>query len=192
MVGAPLNFAINGAVFGLVLVLRAHGTPPVLIGTVKTMLGIGGLLGAVVAGPLMRRFSVPFLIWMITLAGIPLLALVLPLAGSPLAGIMVGLIMVLSPALNASLFGHLARVTPDRLHGRVMSALMVTAMTMTAFAPLVVGVLVHHFGAAGLVAGIVAAQAVSAVVALTAKGIRRFRMPDEPPTDTPPPEPVPT
>lgn len=71
---------------------------------------------------------------------------------------------------------------------------MVTAMTMTAFAPLVIGVLVHHFGAVGLVAGIVTAQTVSAVVALTAKGIRRARTPDQPPTaptDAPPSEPVP-
>lgn len=190
MVGAPLNFAINGAVFGLILVLREHGTPPALIGTVETMLGVGGLLGAVAAGPLMRRFSVPFLIRAIALAGIPLLVLVLPLAGSPLAGLMVGLMMVLAPALNASLFGHLARITPDRLHGRVLSALIFTATTMTAFAPLIVGALVHRFGAAGLVAGIVAAQALSSVVALTAKGLRHFQMPDEPPT-APAPESVP-
>lgn len=174
MVAAPLNFAFNGVLFGIVLVLRDRGVTPGLIGTVETILGVCGLLGAVVAPALMRRVSALTLLRTICLLGVPMLLLVRPLDATPLAALPVGLLAVMAPALNSILFGHLAATVPDGLQGRVISALMVATMSMSALAPIIVGSLVHRFGATGMVIGVAAAMAVSAAVALLSAGIREF------------------
>lgn len=180
LVAAPLNFAVNGAIFGIVVVLRGHGVTPGLIGTVETILGLAGLLGAVAAPALMRRASALTLLRGICLLGVPLLLLVRPLDATPLAAVPLGVLLLLAPALNSILFGHLARTVPDALQGRVISALMVATMSMSALAPVVVGTLVHRVGATGMVVGLAAAMAVSAAVVLISAGIREFGIaPDE-------------
>jgi predicted MFS family arabinose efflux permease len=161
--------------FGIIILLQRNGTPPVLIGTVETIVGIGGLIGAVAASSLMRRFPFPALLRGITLIGVPLMLAALPLASTPLAAAPIALVILLGPPLNAGLFGHLAVITPDRLLGRVNSAFMTAAMGLAALAPLLAGTLAEHFGAAGVVLAFTAAFAVSTVVALTAKGIREMR-----------------
>jgi len=172
MIAAPLNMSVSGIMFGIVVLLQQHGTPAALIGTVETVVGIGGLLGAVAASALLSRFSMSTLIRGITIAGIPLLLAVLPLSRSPLAAVPMGLLVLLAPALNASLFGHLVAITPDRLQGRVSSALITAAMSLAAFAPVVAGALISHFGARGLVIGFTAIFAVSTVAALSSRSIR--------------------
>jgi predicted MFS family arabinose efflux permease len=174
LIAAPLNVAINGVLFGVVLILQENGTAPALIGTAATIFGFGGLVGALFASTLMQRFTVTTLIRGICVAGVPLFLAVLPLSSSPLATVPVALLAFLAPALNASLFGHLAKVVPDRLQGRVISALLTSAMALTALAPLAVGLLVHRYGAVGVVLGTTAAMAISAAVAVTSKGIREI------------------
>jgi MFS family permease len=174
-IAAPLNFAANGMVFGLILLLQRNGTPPALIGTVETIMGVGGLIGAMLAGSLMRRFRTSTLIRFIACLGVPVLAASAPLTGSPLAAVPLGLIMLVAPALNAGLFGYVAAVTPDRLQGRVSSALMTAAMGLAALSPLVAGLLVAHVGGPGTVLVFVGCMAVAAVVTLVAKGIRTMQ-----------------
>lgn len=180
MVAAPLNFALNGVIFGIVVVLRDRGVAAGLIGTVETIIGICGLLGAILAPVLMARVSALTLLRVICLLGVPLLLLVRPLAATPLAALPVGLLVPMGPALNSILFGHLAKTVPDALQGRVLSALMVATMSMTALAPIVIGTLVHHFGATGMVVGVASAMAVSVVVVLLSVGIREFGTLEEP------------
>ena len=93
-IAAPINFALNGLIFALILLLQRSGTTPALIGTMQTAIGVGGLVGAVLAGPLMRRFSTSVLVRAICVLGVPLLLAVLPLATTPLAGIPLALLLL--------------------------------------------------------------------------------------------------
>lgn len=174
LIAGPLNLGFNGILFGIVLVLRGHGLSPTLIGSAETIFGVGGLLGAICASWLTRRFTTPMLIRAICVAGVPLLLIVRPLSSSPAATVPVALLAFLAPALNAGLFGHLAAVVPDRLQGRVLSALIFSAMGMASVAPVAAGVLVHHFGATGLTIGTAGCLAVAATAALTSRGIGRI------------------
>jgi len=180
LVAAPLNFALNGAMFGIVLVLRQHGVAAGLIGTAETALAIGGLLGALLAPGLLRWIGALRLVQLICVLGVPLLVLIWPLSHSPVAAVPVGVLTFFGPPLNAAVFSRLSGSVPDELQGRVMTAFMGCAMGMTALAPLVVGVLVHHWNAVGLVVGVVAVQAVASVTALTSKGIKEFVTPHVP------------
>jgi hypothetical protein len=48
-IAAPLNFALNGAIFAIILNLQRHGTEPAVIDLVETIIGVGGAVAAVVA-----------------------------------------------------------------------------------------------------------------------------------------------
>jgi MFS family permease len=174
-IALPLNFATNGLMFGIVLVLQRRGTAPALIGTVETIVGAGGLCGAFLAGLLIRRFRYPVLIRAILLLGLPLLLAIVPLTASPAAAVPIALLLLLSPALNAGLFGYQAAVTPDRLQGRVVSALFTAATGMAALSPLAAGLMLDHTGPTGMVLLFVASYAVAALVSLLSKGIRTMR-----------------
>lgn len=174
-IAAPVNFALNGLLFAVVLLLQRHGTPPALIGTVEAIVAVGGLVGAMVAGVLMRRMSTSVLIRAICAIGLPLLLATAPLTATPAAAVPLAALMLLAPALNAGLFGYLVAVTPDRLQGRVSSALMTAAMGLAALAPVSAGLLVRHLGGPGTVLVFTAAFAAAVVVAFVAKGIRTMR-----------------
>ena len=82
--------------------------------------------------------------------------------------------VLLSPAVNATLFAHQTAVTPDRLHGRVISVLIFLATAANPVAPLVGGVLVEHTGGGAAFGFFAACLAVAATVAAAGPGIRRL------------------
>jgi MFS family permease len=174
LIAAPLNFSFNGVLFGIVVVLRNAGVSPPLIGLTDTIFAGGGLLGALLSMRLLRRFGVTTLVRVICVAGVPLFLAILLLPLNPVIVLPVALLVIVSPPLNAGLFGHVSETVPDELQGRVYSAILTSTMAFSALAPLVVGTLVHHWGATGMVIAVAAAQSVSAVTALTSKGIREL------------------
>lgn len=69
IIAAPLNFALTGAIFTIVVTLQRHGTEPAVIGLVETIIAVGGLAGAVVAPALQRRLRLAVLVRVILLGG---------------------------------------------------------------------------------------------------------------------------
>ena len=55
VIAAPLNMAFTGMIFAVTISLRRSGLPPVLVGVVTMIIGVGGLLGAFTAPALQRR-----------------------------------------------------------------------------------------------------------------------------------------
>jgi MFS family permease len=168
----PLNLAVNGLIFAGIIILRKDGLTPGLVGLFETILAVGGLLGAVAAGPVQKLMSMRALILGATWIATALIAVGSFLTGSLLLAVPLALALFIFPAANAALFGYLAAVTPDALQGRVISVLLAAATSMASFAPLLAGVLYESFGAQGTVLGFTVATAISAVVATRSAVIR--------------------
>jgi MFS family permease len=173
LVAAPLNFAIGGVMFTLVVALQRNGTAPAVIGLAETIVAVGGLVGAFFAPALQRRFSLPFLVRGICWSAAVLLAVSSFLTSSVVAAVPLGFAVFLGPAGNAALFGFQVAITPDRLQGRVLSVVMMVATSMTAAAPIVGGAIVARWSAPAAVLFFAAAVVVSAVAATVSGGIRR-------------------
>jgi MFS family permease len=171
VVAAPLNFAINGIIFTIIVTLQRHGTAPVVIGTVETIVAVGGLLGALAAPALHRRFRLPVLIRGICWTAAGFMAVSSLLTSSILAAVPVALAVFLGPASNAALFGHQAAITPDRLQGRVVSVIIVVATSVASAAPLLAGVMITAWGSPVSVLVFAAAVAGAAVAATVSRGI---------------------
>lgn len=175
IIAAPLNFALNGAVFTIIVTLQRHRVEPAVIGLTETIVGVGGLLGAFLAPVLQRRMLFPQLIRFICWAAVGVLVASAWLTASLAAAVPVALAVFLGPACNAALFGYQAAITPDHLQGRVLSVIFLAAMSASAAAPLLAGVAVTAWGSRVTILLFAAAVAVAALTASTADGIRTMR-----------------
>jgi MFS family permease len=175
LIAAPLNFAIQGIIFTIIVTLQQHGTPPAIIGTVEAVVAVGGLLGAFAAPALHRRLRLPVLIRGICWAAAGLMAVSSLFISSVAAAAPIGAAVFLGPASNAALFGHQAAITPDRLQGRVVSVVIVVATSVASAAPLAAGTLITAWGGSATVLVFAACVGGSAVAASVSRGIRSMR-----------------
>lgn len=170
---APLiNFAFNGVIFTVVLGLRRHGTSAAVIGVTQAGIMVGGLLGAVLAPKLQGRLSLTRLVLLLTVAGTACFALAAVVIPSPLVGLPIAVPLLLAPTANAALFAALLRRTPEEMRGRVNNAFLQLATALAALAPLTAGLLVQHVSSGWAMGAFAAALGVSAVLAITLKGLR--------------------
>jgi MFS family permease len=175
IITAPLNFALNGAIFTIIVTLQRHGVQPGVIGLTETIVAVGGLAGAFVA-PLLRPWlPLPRLIRFICWAAAGVLVASAWLTASVAAAIPVSLAVFLGPSCNAALFGYQAAITPEHLQGRVLSVILLAAMSASAAAPLLSGLFVTAWGPARTILVFAASVSVAALTATLAAGIRTMR-----------------
>lgn len=175
LIAPPLNLVFNGLLFAIIVILQQQGTPPALIGTVETIFGIGLLGGALVAPVLSRK--VPLRLLVLGISWISAIVIVFGafLTGSVLVAVPMMIAATLAPACNAALFGYQAAVTPDRLQGRVMSVIIMCAMSLSSFSALLGGLFVHWLGGPATILAFAAIMFVAAITATVSKGIRKMR-----------------
>jgi hypothetical protein len=172
MIAIPLNFCITGALFAIILVLRQQGTSAAIIGLVDTIAAIGGLVGAICTPWLQKKLSMSALIRSISLGGLFLFASTVALTGSILIAVPISVMIFLVPALNATVFGHLAATTPDGILGRVGSVVNMGTMSVAALAPTFAGTMVHNFSAPITMLSFTAVLALSTLAAFMSSGMR--------------------
>ncbi|MFI5933184.1 MFS transporter [Actinoplanes sp. NPDC051494] len=172
LVVAPLNLALHGVIFTVIVTMQAHRVTPAVIGTVETVVGVGGLLGAVLAPALTRRLVLPVLNRAVCWSAAVLMSLSALVTDSVAAAVPVGLAVLLGPATNAALFGHQAAVTPDRLQGRVVSVIIVLATSIAAAAPLLAGLMITTIGPQTAILAFAAMVCCSAVAASVTHSLR--------------------
>jgi hypothetical protein len=174
-IAAPLNLALNGTVFAIIVTLQRNHVPPGVIGLTETIVAIGGLIGALVAPTLQRWFLFPALIRFICWAATGVLVISSLLTATLAAAIPLALAVFLGPACNAALFGYQAAITPDRLQGRVLSVIFMFAMSASAAAPALAGLIVAKVSSQAAVLFFAASVSVAALTATFASGIRTMR-----------------
>jgi predicted MFS family arabinose efflux permease len=141
-----LNFAASGLLLILVLSLQQRGVHASTIGLLETGLGVGGLLGALLAPRMIRRFRTGTIAvaaaWVTTIAFSASAFTYNPI-------LLVGLLsagMLLIPAFNSALFGYQTMITPDNMQGRAQSAIGFLATGVRPLSPALAGVLLSGIG----------------------------------------------
>ena len=134
-----LNLGLNAAVTTLLYHLATSGEDPARIGLVSTALGVGMLVGAVAAGPVVQRFPSGLVAMAgMSLAGLSMLVLpFVPGFWGTLAVLTVGILG--GPATNAAMMSYLMHQTPRRVLGRVMSAAGLVGAGALPLAPVLAG-----------------------------------------------------
>jgi predicted MFS family arabinose efflux permease len=140
------DLAINTLYLVVIVLARERGASAALIGGMFAFVGVGGVLGALVA-PAMARLLRPRLVvvgalWTVTVL-VPLVVVV-PGAISP--GVVYGAMFVLFPTWNAVIGAYRAALVPDRLQGRVQSVSTLLALGAVPLGSLLVGILLQELG----------------------------------------------
>jgi predicted MFS family arabinose efflux permease len=142
---------------------RELGLEPAVLGGLLAALGIGGLLGAAVAGRVTRYFGfgrtviATVLIWAIAALLLGLTngppAVVIPMVGAAFLGV-----GVVSPIFNTNMASLRQAITPDRLLGRVTGASRFVSLGLVPIGAVVggwlseaVGLRATVFAAAGMI-----------------------------------------
>jgi MFS family permease len=134
-----------------ILLAKRHGASSAAIGVMFAIAGAGGVAGALLAGPLLRRVSMRTALlsgnWLMA-AGAPALLLV---HSALLIGLVIALAELLTPLVNSIVSGARVAATPDELQGRVQAAATTFAMSIGWVGPLAVGVVFAAVGPTGTV-----------------------------------------
>jgi len=128
----------------------------------------------VVAGLIQRRLGFRTLMVTVTLALVASVASATALTGRVAMAVPLAVGIFLAPSANVALFGRLAATTPDEIQARVISVVILAATGAAAVAPLGAGLLVDHVTATAAMLGCTAAVALSALAAMTARGLREL------------------
>lgn len=145
-VGMVLNLAANGIFTVAILALQRDGLPPQGLGLLESALGASALVGALLAGLLLRRLRVGTVTIAVIWSMVVLLAL-MPLSPSVWwVGALGCAVSLALPAVNAGMGAFSLHVTPDGMQGRAGSA---SGFVSSAMMPLGIGAagfLLEHWG----------------------------------------------
>jgi MFS family permease len=169
---AATNFTVVAEELVLIIRARQHGATPSAVGVMLALIGLGGLIGAVIASRITRRVRsqviVIGLFWIETVLLLPLL-----LTRNPyLLGTIVGIAALGSPAWNAVVVGARLSLTPDHLRGRVISAARLISGSLLAVGPLTAGLLSQSAGTTDTLVTLVAWQLLVSLAATAAPSLR--------------------
>ncbi|WP_086820607.1 MFS transporter [Allokutzneria sp. NRRL B-24872] len=153
---AVLNMFFAGFYLVVLVLANGRGIPEAELGFMAAMLGVGGIVGSLLAPTLCERLS-PYLSIVGVFWGVTLLTpLTLLFDNGYLIGVLFGLMALLAPTANTTISTHQMLITPDELRGRLGSVLT-----------LVVGA---AFGIGSLAGGQLAASLPPTAAVLTCTG----------------------
>ncbi len=190
-----LNLFLSAFYLIVIVLAEARGVPSGQIGIIAAMLGVGGLLGALVASRLSQVMS-PYVSIIAVFWVLTVLTLVAAFVDSGfLLGLLFAAMALLPPTANTTIITRQLLLTPDDMRGRLGSVLGIGTGVAATLGPVLGGLLAA--AVSGTVAVLVCAGgiAAAAVVATLSPTLRSFpRHPvvvAEPPRAEPEPEPEP-
>ncbi|MDF3293279.1 MFS transporter [Streptomyces silvisoli] len=171
-IAAPLNMAFTGMLFAIIVSLQRSGASSFLVGLVSMIFGLGGFLGACAAPVIQRWLRLPTLVVVLCWATAALMTVSALVPTSLFAAVPLAAAVFLGPTANAALFGYQSAITPDRLQGRVVSVVLLSATSAASLAPGLAGLLLTRFPTAMAMLVFPLLVVVAAVTATFSSGIR--------------------
>lgn len=160
---SPLaNLSINAVFYVATLRLIQAGFPGWQIGLSESIIGVLGILGALVAPAMIDRFRTGALMIVVGWSFVPLMVLIALWNNPWVVAASAGAGVFFNPAGNAGVSAYAQRILPDDMIGRYSSTMSFTSMSTHPFAPLLAG------GALAVLGGRPAVFAIMGVCALVA------------------------
>lgn len=170
---AVTNFLAQTVNMAPMVVIKETGGSAALVGLVGTVGGVGGVLGAMCGSWLLRRLSLGGLV-ILDLATrsvlVPAMAFTtsLPLLFAPFA-----VMSFTGAVLNVGAGAYMAQVVPDEIHGRAMSAVLMTSWGANSAGALAAGVLLGVLSTTGALLTVATVLVASTLLAVLTPSVRR-------------------
>jgi predicted MFS family arabinose efflux permease len=169
-----LNLFFTAYYIIIIVLAQARGVPSGEIGVMAAMLGVGGLLGALVAPYLHEKVS-PYLsiigvFWLLTL----LTPVAVFVTNGYLMGALFAAMAFLAPTANTTINTYQLLLTPDELRGRLSGVMGVVIGVAGASGPALGGVLTEAVSGTNAVLLCAAGLGIVTLLATTNPTLRRF------------------
>jgi MFS family permease len=169
-----LNLFFSAFYIVVIVLAQARGIPSGQIGIMAAMLGVGGVLGALLA-PYLHRVMSPF----VSIAAVFwVLAVLTPIAAFVHNGYIMGALFfamaLLPPTANTTITTQQLLITPDELRGRLSGVLGLIVGVAGAVGPVLGGVLMQLVPGGPAVLVCAAGIAVITVLVTASPTLRRF------------------
>jgi MFS family permease len=169
-----LNLFFSAFYLIVIVLAQARGVPSGQIGIMAAMLGVGGLLGSLVASrlsPLLSPYVSIIVVFWAMAALTPVVAFV---ESGYLLGVLLAAMALLPATANTTIITRQLLLTPDDLRGRLSSVLGIVTGVAAALGPVLGGLLVT--AVSGTVAVLICAGGIAAVavVATLSPTLRSF------------------
>jgi MFS family permease len=143
---AGANFIVNAVILAVIVVARGRGATAAETGLITSFIGIGALLGALVAAWAQRHIP-PKVIIIGTTWIFAVLVAAIGVPGPPIMiAPIIGLLAFTVPTLTVLVSTYELSLIPDRLLGRVESVILLLAWGSIPFGSLISGSLLEWFG----------------------------------------------
>jgi MFS family permease len=167
------DLTVNSLYLVVVVIARRHGASSLLVGVMLLFLGLGGVIGTLIAPRLLRALPLKAGIYgtLITItAPLPLIALV----HNPLAlGLVYGAMFIPYPTWSAGLSAYRAARIPDEIQGRAQSVFTLLSLGAVPFGMLATGASLQHFGGTTTALALFIVMATATLYALASVQVRR-------------------
>jgi MFS family permease len=169
-----LNFFFNAFYIVIIVLADSRGVPAGEIGLMAAMLGVGGVLGSLVAPVLHRKLhphvSIMAVFWLVTL----LTPITIVVHNGYLLGALFAGMAFLAPTANTTINTHQLLLTPDELRGRLMGVMGVFVGGAAAAGPAAGGLLVEFVPGDVAVWWCTAGMAAVSLLVTVSPALRRF------------------
>ena len=170
---AAANLTLSAIELLGILIARHHGASAAAIGIALAILGAGGVISTVIAGPLRRRMAARWAVLAEAYVAVPCVVALLACRSALAVGVVLG-VQVLPVAVSSTVVvGERLTASPEHLRGRIQASASLISGAIGWAGPLAVGVL---FQAAGETAAVLTLATWTALVAGAGTLSRGFRM----------------
>ncbi len=169
------NFVFSGSGLIIILLAQHKGADAGAIGLIFSIGAIGGIVGAIFAGPIAKRLTFAQAIIGTAWIDMLLFPLILFVPNVFLIGAINALIYAMNPIYNVVQFSYRLALIPDRLQGRVNSAFRLIAWGSQPLGAALAGVLLEVVGIEYSVGVFAAVLVVLGIVAATNSHIRHAK-----------------
>jgi MFS family permease len=140
------NFIFAGFTLIVIVLAQNQHASSVIIGLIFAIGGVGGILGAIIAPSIQRRFSFAQVIIGTTWISTLLLPCFVIAPNAVVLGVVVALTLSTGPIYNVVQFSYRMAIIPDELQGRVNSMFRLLAFGGQPLGLALTGILIQHFG----------------------------------------------
>lgn len=177
IMGSNMAFNHTGAFLALIATGKDRGASEASISLMLSIAGAGGLVGAALATWALKRLKPATLFLMAAWIGPVAAVLLMTVPGVVSLGVVLGLVFLRGPIVNALFFAYVAVLVPDRMQGRVMGAVTFLAYGAQPLGILAIGTIFDAGGAPWVFAFMGVVSTLAALPTLT-RLIRRLPAPE--------------
>ena len=174
MIIGGMNLLFNGLTLALLVRARELGASPGQVGLMLGGVGVGGLLGSLVAPWLHRRLPGRLIVVVTAWVWAGQLALLSAMPSVLLLGVVAATGWFLGPVFNVVVTTQIYRVTPDQLLARVRSTARLVAWGTIPVGSLLGGVLAQSLGAGPALVAFAVGMLPVAVATTLSRGMREI------------------